>query len=154
MNELELDNAAGPVVTFTTRVPCRSCGRSYALPRGVGSPPAGMGPCCQPMLFAAVPYLLAPPAVELAEGVELEERPARDLGWFGLDDVLCEACRLRLAQGRLTPGVALCLECAEETVEHWLAGLVDPYHSWDPTDNPFGSARYPVREWRMMEVES
>lgn len=154
MSELELDNAAVEVVVYSTRVPCRQCGRSYALPKFTASPPAGVGPCCQPMLFAAVPYLLAPvgtlaPPAE----VEFEERVALDLGWLGLDDVLCEGCRERLADGRLTPGVALCLACAEETVEHWLAGLESPYHSWDPSDDPFGSCRYPVREWRAMEVE-
>lgn len=153
MSELELDNTAVEVVVYSTRVPCRQCGRSYALPKFTASPPAGVGPCCQPMLFAATPYLLAPANVVALVDVELEERPARELGWLGLDDVLCEGCRERLADGRLTPGVALCLGCAEETVEHWLAWLAEPSHDWWPSDDIWGSARYPVREWRAMEVE-
>lgn len=153
MSELERDNTSSAGVVFTTRVPCRQCGRSYALPKFTASPPAGMGPCCQPTLFAAIPYLLAPPATVVEVDVELEERPARDLGWLGLDDVLCEACRERNADGRLTPGVPLCIGCADETVEHWLAWLISPAHDWWPDDDPFGSARYPVKGWREVEVE-
>lgn len=152
MSELERDNTDAPAVVYTTRVPCRSCGRSYALPKGTASPPAGIGPCCQ-LSLTAYPFLLAPIGVVELVDVELERAPARDIRWLGLDDVLCEACRERMADGRLTPGVPLCVACADETLEHWLAWLIDPSHDWWPDDDPFGSARYPVKGRRDMEAE-
>lgn len=149
--ELERDNTTSVGVVFSTRVPCRQCGGSYALPKGTSSAPSLIGPCCQPMLWAATPYLIAPAGVVALPDLELELEPARELGWLGLVDVLCEGCRVAPADGRLTPGAALCLRCAEEAVEHWLAWLVDPSHDWWPSDDPFGSARHPVAGWRESE---
>lgn len=149
--ELEHDNAAGDVVEYTVRVPCAVCGRPYALPKGQRRPPAGIGPCCQPPLDVAlegrVRELLEEPEPTLELDVD-EPPPARELGLHGLVDVLCEGCRGRLADGRLSPpGAALCLDCAVEVVEHWLAWLDNPQHGWWPSDDPFGSARYPVAGW-------
>jgi hypothetical protein len=153
VSELEPDNAAGEVVEYTVRAPCRSCGGLYVWPKG-STAPGGVGPCCQPPLFDGGEGRALEPAAEERVDDEPERPPSRDLGHLGLDDVLCEGCRSRPADGRLTPGSALCVGCAEESVEHWLAWLEDPSHEWWPTDDVFGSARYPVRGWREMEVGS
>lgn len=141
------------VVEYTVRAPCRSCGRLYVWPKGSRAP-GGIGPCCQLSLLDDVRLGirdLGDDDEASPEDTTPPDTPPRDLGHLGLQDVLCEGCRTRPADGRLTPGVALCVGCADETVEHWLAWVADSRHDWWPSDDPFGSARHPVHEWRATE---
>lgn len=150
MSESELDNA-GEVIAYSVRVPCRSCGRPYALPRGAAPAPSGFGPCCQPELFEQRGRILdLPVELELELVDDERERPPTPDPL----DVLCAGCRDRRAAGVLSPpGVALCVDCADELLEHWLAWLVDPSHEWWPGEDVFGSCRVVVEGWRSVELE-
>lgn len=170
---VEPDNTAGPVVTYTVRAPCRLCGRRYQLPKGAKPMPAGVGPCCQPDLFDGAHMITAtvdssaPVSTGAAHGGGGDSPPPPRTGFgfrdqtvlpdvhddlLNLRDVLCEGCRERPADGRLSPGgIPLCVSCADESFEHWRAWLEDPSHDWWPSDDPFGSCRHPVAGWRDTE---
>lgn len=142
------------VVEYTVRAPCRACGRLYVWPKG-SKAPGGIGPCCQSGLWdegagRAVDIQPGHPGLSVPTAAD-DFAPSSDSVVENLQDVLCEGCRDRLAAGRLVPpGTPLCVPCADEVIEHWLAWLDDPGHEWWPSDDPFGSARRPVRDWRAM----
>ena len=140
-----------PIVQYTVRAPCRACGRPYVWPKG-SKAPGGIGPCCQAPLDGVAEG--SPDALESDLGERADDPsatpptgPPLDAGHLGLADVLCAGCRRRPADGRLD-GAPLCVGCADETIDHWLAWLDDPSHDWWPSDDPFGSARHPVAGWR------
>lgn len=137
-DQSDYDNAAGEVVEYTVRVPCKACGRRYVWPKG-SSAPNGIGPCCQPTLDDAISGEVMPhepvPATVQHMTVAAPEEPSQAppaLPGHALSDVLCVMRCMRLADGWTSdgfnePGLALCLGCAVQLADREAALDEDPW---------------------------